>query len=81
MPRDMSKESKQAGIHQSFSHQSFVMVNSPKFSPAKISRYTVLRAECHDEHLIQVIQIIPIVFIAVTQHNSIPYGRKVKWEI
>ena len=80
MSCDMNKESKQAGIHQSFSHQKFVMVNLPKFSPAKISCYTVLRAECHDEHLIQVIQ-IPILFIVVTQHNSIPYDRKVKWEI
>ena len=35
MSHYINKESKRAGIHQSFSHQKFLMRNSPKFSSAK----------------------------------------------
>ena len=41
MSRYISKESKQAGIHQSFTSQKFLKSNLPKFSSAKHSRYTV----------------------------------------
>ena len=48
------------------------MVNLPKFFPAKNSCYTVLRtAECHDEHLIQVMQIIPI--LSLLSHSITTY--------
>ena len=38
------KESKPAGIHQSFTHQKFLMVNFPKFSSAKPLCYTGCRS-------------------------------------
>ena len=36
------EDRKQAGICQSFTHQKFLMRNSPKFSSTKNSHYTVL---------------------------------------
>ena len=36
MSCDMNKESKQAGIQQSFTYQKFLMEDSPKFSPPNI---------------------------------------------
>ena len=42
MSHDINKESKQAGIYQSFTHLKFLMRNSPKFSFAKNSHYTPL---------------------------------------
>ena len=42
MSRNINKESKQAGIRKSFTHQKFLMSNSPKFSSAKHLHYMVI---------------------------------------